>query len=197
MFLKAKLAAVRGLPAVVRKRSAIQRTRTVAARAIEQHLERRWLSAKVREKHFDVRLASAMTTPRVSAILVNYNAGLELRRALQSIADELAGSPWEAVVVDNGSSDGSAAIVDEMRAAGAPSPQRRKRRVCPGHESGAGGDHRAARADHESGLPPDAGRARCDDHRARPNRRAAHSSDLVFFIPTARFRAVLAATRTC
>ena len=57
VFLKAKLAAVRALPAVVRKRSAIQRTRTVAARAIEQHLERRWLSAKVREKHFDVRLA--------------------------------------------------------------------------------------------------------------------------------------------
>ena len=55
-----------------------------------------------------------MTTPRVSAILVNYNAGLELRRALQSIAGELAGSPWEAVVVDNGSSDGSPAIVDEM-----------------------------------------------------------------------------------
>jgi N-acetylglucosaminyl-diphospho-decaprenol L-rhamnosyltransferase len=55
-----------------------------------------------------------MTTPRVSAILVNYNAGPELRRALQSIVDELAGSPWEAVVVDNGSSDGSTAIVDEM-----------------------------------------------------------------------------------
>jgi GT2 family glycosyltransferase len=57
VFLKAKLAAVRGLPAIVRKRSAIQRTRTVGARAIEEHLERRWLSAKVREKHFDVRLA--------------------------------------------------------------------------------------------------------------------------------------------
>ena len=57
VFLKAKLAAVRGLPAIVRKRSAIQRTRTVSARAIEEHLERRWLSAKVREKHFDVRLA--------------------------------------------------------------------------------------------------------------------------------------------
>ena len=56
----------------------------------------------------------AMTTPRVSAILVNYNAGLELRRALQSIADELAGNAWEAVVVDNGSSDGSTAIVEEL-----------------------------------------------------------------------------------
>src|SRR5207237_3745212 len=46
----------------------------------------------------------------VSAILVNYNAGEELRRALRSIADELADHPWEAVVVDNRSSDGSADI---------------------------------------------------------------------------------------
>jgi len=56
-FLKAKLAAVRGLPGILRKRAAIQRTRTVGAGAIEQHLERRWLSAKVREKHFDIGLA--------------------------------------------------------------------------------------------------------------------------------------------
>jgi GT2 family glycosyltransferase len=55
-----------------------------------------------------------MTTPRVCAILVNYNAGLELRRALQSISDELAGTAWEAVVVDNGSSDGSTAIVEKF-----------------------------------------------------------------------------------
>lgn len=49
-----------------------------------------------------------MTAPDVSAILVNYNAGRELGLALQSIADELAGLRWEAVVVDNASSDGSA-----------------------------------------------------------------------------------------
>lgn len=53
-------------------------------------------------------------TSNVSAILVNYNAGPELRRALQSIADELAAVTWEAVVVDNASSDGSAAIVAEF-----------------------------------------------------------------------------------
>lgn len=53
-------------------------------------------------------------TPDVSAILVNYNAGPELRRALQSIADDLAGVPWDAVVVDNNSSDGSTAIVAEF-----------------------------------------------------------------------------------
>jgi len=51
---------------------------------------------------------------RVSAILVNYNAGPELRRALRSVADELAGSAWEAVVVDNASSDGSADVVEEF-----------------------------------------------------------------------------------
>jgi GT2 family glycosyltransferase len=49
--------------------------------------------------------------PEVTAVLVNYNAGPELGLALQSIADELAGRPWEAIVVDNASSDGSAAVV--------------------------------------------------------------------------------------
>ena len=49
-----------------------------------------------------------MTSPEVAAVLVNYNAGAELRRALQSVADELAETPWEAVVVDNASRDGSA-----------------------------------------------------------------------------------------
>ena len=52
-----------------------------------------------------------MTAPLVSAILVNYNAGRELAMALQSIADDMAAQPWEAVVVDNASSDGSAAEV--------------------------------------------------------------------------------------
>jgi GT2 family glycosyltransferase len=55
-----------------------------------------------------------MQTPAFVAILVNYNAGDELRRALQSIADERHGQPWEGVVVDNASQDGSAAIADEF-----------------------------------------------------------------------------------
>jgi N-acetylglucosaminyl-diphospho-decaprenol L-rhamnosyltransferase len=50
----------------------------------------------------------------VAAILVNYNAGPELRHALQSIADELSGREWEAVVVDNDSVDGSGAIAHEF-----------------------------------------------------------------------------------
>ena len=49
-----------------------------------------------------------MSTPQLSAVLVNYNAGRELVTALQSIADDLGERPWEAVVVDNASSDGSA-----------------------------------------------------------------------------------------
>jgi len=52
-----------------------------------------------------------MTTPEVSVVIVNYNAGLELGYALESIAEDLAGRYWEAVVVDNASSDNSSAAV--------------------------------------------------------------------------------------
>lgn len=52
--------------------------------------------------------------PALSAVLVNYNAGEELRRALQSVADEMQGQAWEAVVVDNASIDGSPCIVAEF-----------------------------------------------------------------------------------
>src|SRR5687768_4010218 len=53
----------------------------------------------------------SMTTPDVSVVIVNYNAGLELGHALESVAEDLAGRHWEAVVVDNASSDDSAASV--------------------------------------------------------------------------------------
>jgi GT2 family glycosyltransferase len=51
-------------------------------------------------------------TPDVTAVLVNYNAGEELRDALRSIAADAdaAGLAWEAFVVDNASTDGSDAI---------------------------------------------------------------------------------------
>lgn len=55
-----------------------------------------------------------MREPEISAVLVNYNAGRDLRCALQSIADELSGNAWEAVVVDNASSDGSADAAAEF-----------------------------------------------------------------------------------
>ena len=48
--------------------------------------------------------------PEVTALLVNFNAGEELRHALQSMADEMGDRPWEGVVVDNASTDGSAEI---------------------------------------------------------------------------------------
>ncbi len=54
--------------------------------------------------------------PTLAAVLVNYNAGAELERALRSIADELAGHAWQGVVVDNASSDGSTAAVDGFAA---------------------------------------------------------------------------------
>jgi N-acetylglucosaminyl-diphospho-decaprenol L-rhamnosyltransferase len=49
--------------------------------------------------------------PEVSAVLVNYNAGDELALALGSIESECADIPWEALVVDNASADGSADVV--------------------------------------------------------------------------------------
>jgi len=55
-FLRAKGAALAGMPAVLRKRARIQRASTVGAAAIEPHLERRWLANKMREKRFDVGL---------------------------------------------------------------------------------------------------------------------------------------------
>jgi N-acetylglucosaminyl-diphospho-decaprenol L-rhamnosyltransferase len=50
----------------------------------------------------------------IAAVLVNYNAGQELRAALQSIREDLVGREWEGVVVDNASADGSPAIVAEF-----------------------------------------------------------------------------------
>jgi hypothetical protein len=54
--------------------------------------------------------------PDIAAVLVNFNAGPELRAALQSIADECGSRPWEAVVVDNASTDGSQRAAAEFGA---------------------------------------------------------------------------------
>ena len=53
-------------------------------------------------------------TPELTAVIVNYNAGPELRDALRSIANEMAGRAWEALVIDNASSDGSSDYVWEF-----------------------------------------------------------------------------------
>ena len=52
--------------------------------------------------------------PEVTAILVNFNAGGELALALQSIREDCAEIAWEAVVVDNASTDDSAAVVETI-----------------------------------------------------------------------------------
>ena len=51
---------------------------------------------------------------RVSAVVVNYNAGPDLVDALRSINGALPGREWDAVVVDNASSDGSARIPSDL-----------------------------------------------------------------------------------
>ena len=56
-FLRAKWAAVSGLPRLLGKRAQVQRTRRVGGEAIWPHLERRWLATKRREKQFDLNLA--------------------------------------------------------------------------------------------------------------------------------------------
>ena len=52
-------------------------------------------------------------TATIASVIVNYNSGAELRHALQSLADDL-GATWEAVVVDNASSDGSPGVAREF-----------------------------------------------------------------------------------
>jgi N-acetylglucosaminyl-diphospho-decaprenol L-rhamnosyltransferase len=52
--------------------------------------------------------------PELAAVIVNYNAGPEIRAALQSIVAEMAGGEWEALVVDNASTDGSSDYVWEF-----------------------------------------------------------------------------------
>jgi GT2 family glycosyltransferase len=56
-FVRAKLAAVAGIPGALRKRRHVQRTRRVEASALRPLLETRWLSTKLREKRFDAELA--------------------------------------------------------------------------------------------------------------------------------------------
>jgi GT2 family glycosyltransferase len=56
-YLRAKVAAVAGLPRMLRKRAAIQRGRRVSASAIAPLLDTKWLSTKLREKRFDARLS--------------------------------------------------------------------------------------------------------------------------------------------
>jgi GT2 family glycosyltransferase len=49
---------------------------------------------------------------RVSVIIVNFNSGGALPRTLASLPDGLAGTEWDAIVVDNASSDGSERLTE-------------------------------------------------------------------------------------
>ncbi|HXD19190.1 MAG TPA: glycosyltransferase family 2 protein [Vicinamibacterales bacterium] len=55
-YLRAKAAAVAGLPRMLRKRAAVQRARRVATSDIAPLLDTKWLSTKLREKRFDAHL---------------------------------------------------------------------------------------------------------------------------------------------
>lgn len=55
-FLRAKLAALAGLPLMLRRRRVVQRGRRARSVDIWRQLEPRWLSTKLREKRFDVGL---------------------------------------------------------------------------------------------------------------------------------------------
>jgi GT2 family glycosyltransferase len=56
-FLRGKAAALAGLPRVLRQRTDVQRTRVVRSADLWPHMERRWLSTKLREKRFDIGVA--------------------------------------------------------------------------------------------------------------------------------------------
>jgi GT2 family glycosyltransferase len=56
-FVRGKVAALAGVPLMLRKRAQVQASRRVTAGAIEAQLDRRWLARKIREKRFDVSLA--------------------------------------------------------------------------------------------------------------------------------------------
>jgi GT2 family glycosyltransferase len=58
-----------------------------------------------------VDAATVMSLPLISVIIVNYNTRDLLARALEAVAVSAAGLPHEVIVVDNGSGDGSAAMV--------------------------------------------------------------------------------------
>jgi len=64
-YLRAKAAAFAGLPRMLRKRAAVQRTRRVGAAEIAPLLDTQWLSAKLREKRFDAQLQSGIRTKSV------------------------------------------------------------------------------------------------------------------------------------
>ena len=116
-----------------------------------------------------------MSVPSVAAVLVNYNAGGELARALRSIADEMGRQPWEAVVVDNASVDGSAATVAGFAPMVRLIQNAENVGFCARCQPGPRGVHGADRAHHEPRLPPRRRRRRGAARRARRRTPSARS----------------------
>ena len=167
-FLRAKWSALVGLPRLLRKRAHVQRTQTRRRRR-DLAAPRATLAGDEAAREA-VRSGSGRrqpVTPELAAVIVNYNAGAELRTALQSIADEMTGRAWEAVVVDNASDGRQRRHRRRVRASRAHRAEHRQRRVRPRHQSGRRRVERAARADHESRLPPRARRGGDDAGGAR------------------------------
>ena len=54
-YLKAKWAALRGVPAVLRKRSVVQNGRLTPSKDLWQAMDRNWIRQKRREKRFDLK----------------------------------------------------------------------------------------------------------------------------------------------
>ncbi len=52
-FVRAKVAALTGLPLMLRKRAEVQRTRAVSPAVLTAQMDRGWLRAKIQEKRFD------------------------------------------------------------------------------------------------------------------------------------------------
>jgi GT2 family glycosyltransferase len=57
-FVRAKIAALAGVPKMLRKRAAIQESKRVGASALAPLLTRKWLLAKLREERFEAQLAA-------------------------------------------------------------------------------------------------------------------------------------------
>ena len=103
------------------------------------------------------RCAAVNATPEVTAIVVNFNAGDELRAALASVARELDGRAWDGVVVDNASQDGSAAIALEFAPAVTLIANPANVGFGRAVNQALAQRPRAVRADHEPRLPAAAG----------------------------------------
>jgi glycosyltransferase involved in cell wall biosynthesis len=80
-----------------------------------------------------------VSKPELSVAVLAYNEEANVRKAVREIADELSklDAPWEIIVVDDGSTDATGRIIDEMAAEDA-----HIRPVHHGQNRGLGGGYR-------------------------------------------------------